>query len=84
MPEETLTCPKCSGTWQTKRRGDVVVERCSQCKGIFLDRGELERLLEAEAEYLANLPTGADADTTPHGRHGGVMSQLLGSETSDV
>lgn len=30
-------------------RNGLTVERCSECGGLFLDRGELERLLEAEA-----------------------------------
>lgn len=80
MPEETLTCPKCSGAWQTVRRDGVVIERCAECQGIFLDRGELERLIDAESAYLANLPAAADPDTTYHGKHRGVVSQLLGSE----
>ncbi|MEU6857871.1 zf-TFIIB domain-containing protein [Glycomyces sp. NPDC046736] len=33
-------------------RNGVVVEQCSECKGIFLDRGELEHLMTAEASFL--------------------------------
>lgn len=85
MTEATLACPKCSGTWQTVRRNGVVIERCAHCQGVFLDRGELERLIDAESEYLSSLPMAADADTTYHGRHrGGVVSQLFGDEASDT
>lgn len=81
MSEATLGCPKCSGTWQTVRRNGVVVERCTHCQGVFLDRGELERLIDAESEYLASLPAAADADTTYQGRHrGGVVSQMFGAD----
>jgi Zn-finger nucleic acid-binding protein len=34
-------------------RNGVTLERCSECGGIFLDRGELERLMQAEGEYNA-------------------------------
>jgi Zn-finger nucleic acid-binding protein len=34
-------------------RNGVTVDQCSDCKGIFLDRGELERLSEAEGNYYA-------------------------------
>ena len=85
MAEATLACPKCTGKWETIRRNGVVIERCSECQGVFLDRGELERLIDAESEYLASLPAATDADTTYHGRHrGGVVSQLFGTEPSDV
>jgi len=33
-------------------RNGVTVERCPECGGIFLDRGELERLTEAEGRYI--------------------------------
>ncbi len=32
-------------------RNDVVIDQCVECGGIFLDRGELERLAQAEANY---------------------------------
>jgi uncharacterized protein len=35
-------------------RGGVVIERCTQCRGVFLDQGELERLIEAEGALLYN------------------------------
>jgi Zn-finger nucleic acid-binding protein len=32
-------------------RNGVVVEQCGECRGIFLDRGELERLVDAEGRH---------------------------------
>jgi uncharacterized protein len=32
-------------------RNGVVVDQCTQCKGLFLDRGELERLVDAEGAH---------------------------------
>jgi Zn-finger nucleic acid-binding protein len=46
-----LTCPKCHGTMRTYERNGVHVDQCSDCRGIFLDRGELERLVDAEAAW---------------------------------
>ena len=34
------------------RRNGVTIEQCVECHGIFLDRGELERLIGAEASFL--------------------------------
>ncbi|MCW2580643.1 MAG: hypothetical protein JWR82_2244 [Blastococcus sp.] len=58
-----LTCPKCHGTMRTYERNGVHVDQCSECRGIFLDRGELDRLIDAE-----NTWHGGDAQ--PEGRRG--------------
>ena len=47
----TLICPKCGSEMRTYERNGVVVDQCTGCKGIFLDRGELERLVDAEGAY---------------------------------
>jgi len=43
-----LTCPKCQGAMRSYERNGVTIDQCSECRGIFLDRGELERLVDAE------------------------------------
>ena len=45
----TLICPKWRGEMRTYERNGVLVDQCEECRGIFLDRGELERLLDAES-----------------------------------
>lgn len=42
-----LTCPKCQGAMRTYERSGVVIDQCTECRGIFLDHGELERLVDA-------------------------------------
>lgn len=41
---------------RTYERSGVTVDQCSECRGIFLDRGELERLVDAELKYNAPQP----------------------------
>jgi uncharacterized protein len=48
---QTLTCPKCGSEMRSYERNEVVVDQCTGCKGIFLDRGELERLVDAEGAH---------------------------------
>ncbi|HZM78066.1 MAG TPA: zf-TFIIB domain-containing protein [Candidatus Limnocylindrales bacterium] len=43
-----MTCPKCHGDMRAYERNGVTVDQCTDCRGIFLDRGELERLTSAE------------------------------------
>ena len=35
-------------------RNGVVVDQCTECRGIFLDRGELERLVDAEGRHYGD------------------------------
>ena len=52
MAEATsLICPKCGGEMRSYERNGVVVDQCTECRGIFLDRGELERLVDAEGRH---------------------------------
>ena len=44
----TLECPKCHGVMRTYARGGLILDLCEDCRGIFLDSGELERLIDAE------------------------------------
>lgn len=42
-----LMCPNCNVGMRELDRGGVVVDMCPQCRGVWLDRGELEKLLGA-------------------------------------
>jgi len=52
-----LTCPRCAGRMHTYHRSGVEIDQCTKCLGIFLDRGELPRLIEAEATYFQEQPS---------------------------
>jgi Zn-finger nucleic acid-binding protein len=51
-----MTCPKCQGEMRTYERNGVHVDQCTDCRGLFLDRGELERLVEAEGSFYREQP----------------------------
>lgn len=57
-----LICPKCGAAMRSYDRNGVTVEQCSGCRGIFLDRGELERLTDAEAGHYAESGYRGDRD----------------------
>jgi len=61
-----LTCPKCHGTMRTYERNGVHVDQCTDCRGIFLDRGELDRLIDAENAWHGGAATAAER---PEERH---------------
>ena len=55
-----LICPKCQGLMRTYERSGVTVDQCGDCRGIFLDRGELERLVDAEQGWQRSHPAPRD------------------------
>lgn len=71
----SLVCPKCAGVMRSFERSGVTIDQCGECRGIFLDRGELERLLDAEDVHYQQSgwrpPPGYDDDRGGgHGREG--------------
>jgi uncharacterized protein len=63
---ESLTCPKCHGAMRSYERSGVTIDQCADCRGIFLDRGELERLIDADARFQAEAAApAAPAPPTP-------------------
>jgi Zn-finger nucleic acid-binding protein len=42
-----LVCPNCNVEVSEITRNGVRIDVCSQCRGVWLDRGELEKLLGA-------------------------------------
>ena len=43
-------CPNCDGSMQAVQRASVEFDMCPRCRGVWLDRGELEKLMSLERE----------------------------------
>ena len=57
-----LVCPKCQGLMRTYERSGVTLDQCADCRGIFLDRGELEHLVDAEQGWQRSQAAPSDRD----------------------
>ncbi|WP_279339126.1 TFIIB-type zinc ribbon-containing protein [Sphaerisporangium perillae] len=72
-----MRCPKCSGNMRTYDRNGVHIEQCENCRGIFLDYGELETLARVESQWSQQHysspppPHGGPAWGAPHHGHRG-------------
>lgn len=60
MSVRELRCPSCDGPMNPVERRGVVIDLCRDCKGVFLDRGELDNLIDAAEADRA--PLAAEAD----------------------
>jgi len=47
-------CPNCGGQLVGIERSGVHIDACRQCRGVFLDRGELDEILKRERAYVAS------------------------------
>ena len=46
-------CPSCGGELVQLERSGVRIDACRNCRGVFLDRGELDQILERERRVVA-------------------------------
>jgi Zn-finger nucleic acid-binding protein len=46
---QMASCPKCSGTFEKYEFMGFVLERCGNCEGIWLQKGELAGILRQQA-----------------------------------
>jgi uncharacterized protein len=61
-----MLCPVCHvGLSMTDRQG-VEIDFCPQCRGVWLDRGELDKIIERSAQGAA--PAAPPAQQQPHYR----------------
>lgn len=49
-----MKCPNCDETLVMTDRQGVEIDYCPKCRGVWLDRGELDKIIERSAEYEKN------------------------------
>jgi Zn-finger nucleic acid-binding protein len=47
-----MTCPSCGGELLELDRSGIKIDACRQCRGVWLDRGELDNILERERQVV--------------------------------
>lgn len=48
-----MQCPICNVTLVMSERQDIEIDYCPQCRGVWLDRGELDKIIERAAQESA-------------------------------
>lgn len=56
MAHPNMVCPVDGSTLQMSERSGIEIDYCPQCRGVWLDRGELDKIIER-----ANADTGRTA-----------------------
>jgi uncharacterized protein len=86
-------CPQC--LWDTPmhlmQRNGIEIDYCAKCRGVWLERGELDKLLELEQAGKSERPSPRDgivSETTPESgpskegdekrqRRAGILAELF-------
>lgn len=52
-PHVGMVCPSCRVALVMSERQGVEIDYCPQCRGVWLDRGELDKIIERSAKEAA-------------------------------
>jgi Zn-finger nucleic acid-binding protein len=47
----SLICPNCSSEMRLRTKNGVELDHCPRCRGVWLDRGELEKITSIQNRY---------------------------------
>jgi Zn-finger nucleic acid-binding protein len=50
---EPMRCPACESRLVEVERSDILIDACPTCRGVWLDRGELDKILVKERQMTA-------------------------------
>ncbi len=62
-----MNCPSCNMNLTMSERNGVEIDFCPQCRGVWLDRGELDKIIE-RAAALETLSGGAQSNEPNYAR----------------
>jgi uncharacterized protein len=51
MGEIILQCPNCSDKMQLMQKYEAEIDYCPRCKGVWLDRGEIDKIASVQNRY---------------------------------
>ena len=64
-----MKCPICKDvTLLMSEKKGIEIDYCPECRGIWLDRGELEKLMEKEESRIEEVEKKSKEETKPHKR----------------
>ena len=60
-----MQCPVCDVTLVISSREGIEIDHCPQCRGVWLDRGELDKIIERAAPSVAGVAGGGRGRPEP-------------------
>lgn len=66
-----LLCPVCRVDLVMSDRQGIEIDYCPKCRGVWLDRGELDKIIERSIGDMAPRANEGGYPSMPQGKHGG-------------
>ena len=61
-----MKCPIDDSVLQMTDRSGIEIDYCPQCRGVWLDRGELDKIIDRSVGGAASAPAPAARQSQPH------------------
>jgi Zn-finger nucleic acid-binding protein len=78
--ETPMQCPNDASTLVMSERSGIEIDYCPQCRGIWLDRGELDKLIERSEQAQPDYGQQPSGQQQPYG-HGHGQQQGHGQQS---
>lgn len=78
-----MNCPNCDRELVMTDRSGVEIDYCPGCRGVWLDRGELDKIIERSGQYTPSSSQKnykddkRDHDYHPHKKKKGFLGDLF-------
>ena len=69
-----MKCPNCNETLIMADRQGIEIDYCPKCRGVWLDRGELDKIVERSAAYTKDPDPDTYGDRKPYTKDGGYSN----------
>lgn len=70
-----MNCPQCNVSLVMTERSGIEIDYCPQCRGVWLDRGELVKIIERSAVSQPSTPVQHAAPAQPQHQPGNYQQQ---------
>lgn len=61
-----MKCPNCNVILIMTDRNGIEIDYCPDCRGVWLDRGELDKIIERSSEKVINVQHESYSDKQRH------------------
>ncbi len=72
-----MQCPVDGSNLEMSERQGIEIDYCPRCRGVWLDRGELDKIIERTNREMEARPSESRREVTYGGHHGKRRRSLL-------
>lgn len=70
-----MKCPNCNSSLVMSERSGIEIDYCPECRGVWLDRGELDKIIERSSQIVQNPQSDRSHDQQKYSRDSSYHSK---------